>query len=156
MFGSKDRTLRGTAPERGLDTVIGPESTFTGSLTGQGTVRVDGRFRGEILTSDSLILGKSGDVEADVEVREALIAGRVTGKVFASERVVLQAGSHLEGDVFTNSLVIEEGVYFNGRCVMSNQADVRRESTRLDDARPESAETDADSYTTRHSSASSG
>jgi cytoskeletal protein CcmA (bactofilin family) len=126
MFGSKDRNLRAPSPtESRLDTVIGPDSTFTGSLSGQGTVRVDGRFRGEMIASDCLILGKSGDVEADVEVREAVVAGRVTGKIYASDRVVLQSGSHLEGDVYTNSLVIEEGVFFNGRCVMNDQAEAR-------------------------------
>ena len=126
MFGSKERAPRVTTPtESRLDTIIGPDSTFTGSLSGQGTVRVDGRFRGEMIASDCLILGKTGDVEADVEVREAVIAGRITGKVYASDRVLLQSGSRLEGDVYTNSLVIEEGVYFNGRCVMNDQAEMR-------------------------------
>lgn len=130
MFGGKERSVRApSSPERRHDTVIGPDSTFAGSLSGQGTVRVDGRFRGETLTSDCIVLGQTGNVEADVEVREAIIAGRVTGKVYASERVVLQSGSHVEGDIYTGSLIIEEGVYFNGRCVMSDrgQGQARRE-----------------------------
>jgi cytoskeletal protein CcmA (bactofilin family) len=122
MFGGKERNVRVPAlPERRHETVIGPDSIFTGSLNGQGTVRVDGRFRGEMLTSDSLILGPTGDLEADVEVREAVIAGRVTGKLFASERVLLQTGSRVEGDIYTGSLMIEERVYFNGRCVMNDR-----------------------------------
>jgi len=130
MFGGKEKNVRvPSAPERRNETVIGSDSTFTGSLAGQGTVHVDGRFRGETLASDCLVLGRTGDVEADVEVREAVIAGRVTGKLFASERVVLQSGSHVEGDVYTGSLVIEEGVYFNGRSVMNEgaQSSIRRD-----------------------------
>jgi cytoskeletal protein CcmA (bactofilin family) len=69
---------------------------------------------------------------------------------------VLQSGSHLEGDVFTNSLVIEEGVYFNGRCVMSNQADVSGGSLRLGVSRPDGAGTEGDSYASRQSSSTLG
>ncbi len=96
------------APEAG--TVIGPGAELDGDLAIEHTVRVDGVLKGRLSTSDALVVGENGVVEADtLEVGEAHISGRVSGHLMASRRVYLSADSQFSGIVHTPHLVIEEG-----------------------------------------------
>ena len=45
-------------------TILGPEAAFDGKLTFQGAVRIDGKFSGEIVTEDVLVVGESAEVTA--------------------------------------------------------------------------------------------
>ncbi len=98
-----------------LTAFIDQGSTFEGKLSFQDTVRIDGRFRGEISSENTLIVGESGEIEATVRSRNVIISGRVTGDVFASNQLVLHKTGKLEGDVETGSLLVEQGAILNGR-----------------------------------------
>jgi cytoskeletal protein CcmA (bactofilin family) len=113
MIGKKP----GPAPESGqAASVIGEGSVLEGTFEVQGNLRVDGRFQGKIDVSGTLVIGKSGLVDADVNARSAVVAGTIRGDVHTSEKITLQSGSRLEGDMITSKLVIEEGVTFQGSC----------------------------------------
>ena len=91
-------------------TVIGPGSELHGELAIGHTVRVDGVLKGRLATTDALVVGADGVVEADtLEVGEAHISGRVSGHLMAKRRVYLAAACHFTGIVHTPQLVIEEG-----------------------------------------------
>lgn len=91
-------------------TVIGPGSELDGELAIQHAVRVDGLLKGRLATTDALVVGEGGVVEADtLEVGEAHISGRVSGHLMASRHVYLCADSQFTGIVHTPHLVIEEG-----------------------------------------------
>jgi cytoskeletal protein CcmA (bactofilin family) len=101
-----------------IETVIGDGTKVSGEVTVDGDLRVNGEVDGQITTSHTLIVGKTGLVKADIEAGSAEIAGRVVGRVSAQERVVLLGGSRLEGDVQASSFKIEDGAFFQGNCVM--------------------------------------
>lgn len=91
-------------------TIIGHGSELDGELAIQHAVRVDGRLKGRLATTDALVVGEEGVVEADtLEVGEAHISGRVSGHLMASRRVYLSAQSQFTGIVHTPHLVVEEG-----------------------------------------------
>ena len=92
-----------------------------GRLSFVGTLALNGHFRGELLTSDTLLLGEKGEVEAAVEVGIAIISGRVKGNISARERVELHATARIFGNVVTPVLVLEEGVVIDGQCKTSRQ-----------------------------------
>jgi cytoskeletal protein CcmA (bactofilin family) len=113
MIGKKP----GLGPDTGESTsVIGENSSFDGTFEVTGNLRVDGTFKGEINVSETLVVGKHGQVDADVKTRSAVVAGTIKGNLQASEKITLQSGSHLEGEMVTSKLVIEEGVSFQGSC----------------------------------------
>lgn len=113
MIGKKP----GLGPDNGEATsTIGENSSFDGSLEVNGNLRVDGEFLGKVKITDTLVVGKSGVVDANVETRCAVVAGTVRGNLSASEKITLQSGSRLEGEMVTSKLVIEEGVSFQGSC----------------------------------------
>ncbi|MDZ7267922.1 MAG: polymer-forming cytoskeletal protein [candidate division KSB1 bacterium] len=103
-----------------LNTIIGRGSVFEGTLTVQSSLRVDGKVVGNVQVSDALIVGKEGEIEGEVRVRNAIIGGRVRNRILASGKVVLEAKSVVHGEVKTSRLVIDEGAIFEGRCTMSD------------------------------------
>jgi cytoskeletal protein CcmA (bactofilin family) len=116
IFKKEDSTI--SAAVSGVNSILGEGSSFKGNVRIQGSMKVDGEFEGNLTVTESLIVGKSGVVKAEVEVGEAVVGGKVVGRIRASERVELQTGSRMEGDVFTQSFMIEDGVFFRGSCHM--------------------------------------
>ena len=92
--------------------------SFEGLLTFEGTVRIGGRFKGEIFTQDTLIIDPGAEVEAQIEAGQVIISGSVRGNVFARKGVVMHPPAVLRGTVTTPSLQIDEGVVFEGASQM--------------------------------------
>ena len=101
-----------------LNTILGKGSMVDGTLTLQHSVRVDGKIRGNLSTTDSVIIGKEGDIEGELTVKNAVVGGRVKGKITATGRVVLESKATFIGEMKTSRLVIEEGAVFEGHCSM--------------------------------------
>jgi cytoskeletal protein CcmA (bactofilin family) len=105
-----------------MNTLVGHGTVFEGSLNVSSSMRVDGKILGKITCSDSLLVGKTGVVEASVKVKNATIGGKVVGDIEADEVVILEGNSAVIGDVTTKKLIIEEGAVFNGTCHMGSEA----------------------------------
>ena len=100
----------------GMNTVVGKGSTLEGTFHIESSVRIDGVLKGELTCSDTVVVGKDGDVEANLKVKNAIIGGRVVGAIVADNRVILQATSSLLGDLKAKLLVVEEGAILKGNC----------------------------------------
>lgn len=101
-----------------MNTIIGKDTVFTGTLEVKGALRVDGTVKGKIICSDCLTVGATGKVEADIEANHAVIAGRMIGNVIAAEKIELQSKCEMDGDIKAKSLIIEQGALFCGSCNM--------------------------------------
>ena len=101
-------------------TILGPESHFDGTLTFEGSVRIDGHFKGQVKTDDVLVVGESAEVEAELEVGSLILNGTIRGNVYAKRAVELHAPARLYGNINTPSLIIHTGVIFEGQCRMEN------------------------------------
>ena len=101
-----------------LNTIIGKGTVVDGDVKVNSSLRVDGRIKGRVTTSDSLIVGKEGEIEGDISVKNAIVGGKVRGKIHASGKVVLEAQSYFQGELKTAKLVIDEGAVFEGVCSM--------------------------------------
>ncbi len=99
-----------------LTAFIDEGSEIEGKYTFRGTVMLNGKFSGEINSTDSLIIGEKGCVNATVRAGVVLISGEVIGNVFATERVELRGTARVYGDVEAPVVVVEEGVLFEGHC----------------------------------------
>jgi cytoskeletal protein CcmA (bactofilin family) len=101
-----------------INTLLGRGSEFEGKLTFEGTVRIDGKLRGEVFTSDILVIGESAEVEAEIDVGVLIVEGRVTGNIRARRAVELHTPARVRGNIVTPSLFIDKGVLFEGNCQM--------------------------------------
>jgi cytoskeletal protein CcmA (bactofilin family) len=101
---------------------LGERSEFEGKLKFEGTVRIDGRFKGEIHSSGTLIIGEKAVVEGDIDVGSCVIVGRLDGNVSAQSKLELHTPAVVSGNIVAPVLVIQEGVTFDGSCRTSGGA----------------------------------
>lgn len=101
--------------------LLGPGATWRGDLSFQGRVRVDGEVIGSIRSTDLLEIGQTGRVEGEVDVAQALVAGRVDGTLTARERCTLLETAQVHGTLRTPWLDARLG------CVVVGEIEVRRE-----------------------------
>ncbi len=93
-------------------------SELHGELRFRHSFRVDGQVKGRIVSEHTLIVGETGDIEADIDCAVVSIRGRVRGHVFGRQRIELLAGARVHATLVSPRLVIEEGAYFQGDCDM--------------------------------------
>jgi cytoskeletal protein CcmA (bactofilin family) len=105
-----------------ITTLLGRGATFEGKLTFEGTVRVDGRFKGEVFSDDVLVIGEGAIVEAEIDIGEVIIQGTVIGNIKAKRSIEIHAPGRVKGDLHTPSLQIDKGVIFEGRSFMESAA----------------------------------
>lgn len=101
-----------------LSAFIDQGSVFEGKLSFKDTVRIDGGFKGEIASENTLIVGESGEIEASIQSPTVVVSGSVTGNIVASDNVVLHKSAQVDGDIEAPSIVIEKGAIFNGSLKM--------------------------------------
>ncbi|MCB0393777.1 MAG: polymer-forming cytoskeletal protein [Bdellovibrionales bacterium] len=106
------------AGQHQVTAILDRGASFEGNLTFEGTVRIGGKFRGEIFTKDTLVIDPGADVEAQIEANIVIISGTVKGNVFARRRIIMHPPAILKGTVTSPSLQIEEGVVFEGASYM--------------------------------------
>jgi cytoskeletal protein CcmA (bactofilin family) len=111
--------------EGDVQAYLGKGSRVSGKLNFEGTVRVDGQVEGEIAAQDTLIVGERAVVTAQISGTTIIIRGKVTGDINARKRVEIRAPGRLFGNIVTPSLVIHEGVIFEGHCSMASGAEGR-------------------------------
>ncbi|MDC0358545.1 polymer-forming cytoskeletal protein [Oligoflexia bacterium] len=97
---------------------LGEGTVIQGKLSFDTPVRIDGKLKGEIFSSKALIVGPSGEIDAQVEVACLVILGKVKGTVKASERIELWSTGSISGDIDTAVLIMEENSSFDGSCKM--------------------------------------
>ena len=96
------------------------DTNVKGTIKFGQTMKIDGNFEGELITDNGdLVVGKTGNVKANVKVRSAVVEGRLDGNIKASDTVELKQNAHLIGDLQAKTLVMEKGVVFVGKCNIS-------------------------------------
>ena len=103
-----------------LTAFIDQGSEFVGKLSFKDTVRIDGRFEGEISSENTLIVGESGQIFADIVSEIVIISGRVEGNVKARRQVTLHKTGCIVGNIETVSLMVEDGAELHGHVKMGN------------------------------------
>ncbi len=96
-----------------LESLIGANSEMNGDMTVQGTLRIDGKFKGNI-NADWVVLGESGSITGDIQARCAVIGGTAKGNIRADELIEIKHTGQLSGDIYTKKLSVAEGGIFEG------------------------------------------
>jgi cytoskeletal protein CcmA (bactofilin family) len=103
---------------KSINTIIGPSAKFTGDIQLKGSLRVDGYLQGNISGDGvSVIIGKTGVVEGDINARIVFVGGTVKGSVRASEYLEIFSSAEVDGDLQYSKISIEEGANVQGRFI---------------------------------------
>ncbi|MFZ5968162.1 MAG: bactofilin family protein [Bacillota bacterium] len=103
-----------------IDTLIGKNSSFEGILHADGTVRIDGQFKGEIHIKGDLIVGEEGKITGNVHANNTVVSGTVIGNINVSNQLRINSNGKVLGDVDVFSLIVQEKAIFDGKCKMQN------------------------------------
>jgi cytoskeletal protein CcmA (bactofilin family) len=114
--------MKGLAGAEELNGFMDEGTEFIGELRFQNTFRIDGRLKGKVLSEHTLIVGESGQVEAEIDCAVVSIKGTVSGKVHGRQRIELLSGARVQATLVSPRLVIEEGAVFQGQCDMGSAA----------------------------------
>lgn len=109
---------RTSAPKDNWLGFVGDVLNFTGEISFKSMLRIDGRFSGNVNSSDGTLIVSTGAevTDAVINVAVAKINGLVEGDINASEQVVLGRTASVTGKLSARAIVVEEGALFNGTC----------------------------------------
>lgn len=117
---SKHATRKENQP---IVTTLGRETDFSGSLSFSESLKIEGRFDGEIDSTGFLYIDEGAEVKASVvKAASVVVAGLVRGNIEAKEKVEMLPSAKVYGNVRTAKLRIADGVIFEGRCEMIRSA----------------------------------
>lgn len=103
------------APPASEQASIGKSLTIKGEITGSEMLYIDGHVEGSVsLPGNRCVVGRNGQVGANINAREVVILGKVNGNITATDRVDIRNEGSLTGDVVAQRISIEDGAYFKG------------------------------------------
>ena len=109
----------GGGKQNDLNGFLDTGSHVEGELRFETSFRVDGKFTGKVNTAGDLIVGEGGEVDGDVRVGQVFISGTVRGTIRAAKKIQISSKGKVFAEIDTPALVIEDGAFFEGRCIMA-------------------------------------
>ncbi len=103
---------------RSTDTTLGPASRLVGDVHSDGAVVCAAHLEGNLSSSSDLLVTPTAVVKGDVQGLDVTVAGRVEGNVTAEGLLVVQSTGVITGRISMARLVVDEGAYLRGDCVM--------------------------------------
>lgn len=100
-----------------------------GKLYFDAPARVDGQVEGEITAKETLMIGDTAIITAQIKAASVVVAGKVSGDITASHRIEIRPSAKVLGNVTAPILVIQEGALFEGHCAMQTDAHDDRKVT---------------------------
>ena len=117
ILGKSNESKKTSKPDAGhITTLIGAGCEFEGNTTTTST-RIDGKLNGKIAGNNTIIVGEDGIVVGEIKAADTVVYGRVEG-VIETHRLEIKRSGIVLGDVFIESLIVEDGGVFNGKCTM--------------------------------------
>ena len=137
-FGAKDSSSSPSIREvsADLNAFLGKGCEYDGKLTFEGSVRIDGKFAGEIFSNDILLVGEGAVVKAEVDVGTIIVSGTVEGNISAKKMVELKAPAVVRGTITTPAMMMEQGVVLEGAVKMEERAGKKGANTAAPAAKP--------------------
>jgi cytoskeletal protein CcmA (bactofilin family) len=103
-----------------LNALLGRGTRFEGKLHFEGATRIDGVFRGEIRSDDTLVIGEGADIEGQIDVTAVIIkGGTVRADIRARKSIELFVPARVWGNLHAPAIMLEKGVQFEGSCRMA-------------------------------------
>lgn len=134
---SKENVMRDHAGQDDISGFLAEGTEIKGEIRFREMMRIDGKVSGTIVSEGELVIGESGDVQAEVKVGTLSVSGKLTGKVHAAEKIEIHPKGRVHGELTLAkpNLVIHEGGMFegtidmNGTSTSSRREEVDGEST---------------------------
>ena len=104
--------------------IIAQGTSFTGNITSNSDLRIDGSIEGNVQSQSKVVIGKDGQVKGDINGAQVDVMGFVHGNVYATDGIILRSKARVQGNINTCSLEVERGALLDGKCQMDGSKDL--------------------------------
>jgi cytoskeletal protein CcmA (bactofilin family) len=95
--------------------VIGPSISIQGDLSGEEDLTILGKVKGKVdVKSNSVTIGETGHVKADVYGKLIIVEGQVEGNLYGGDQIVLRSSGNVQGNLTAPRVALEDGAQFKG------------------------------------------
>ena len=102
-----------------IETVIGAQTKFKGTVTTDKPIKVDGYFEGTIDTTSTVDISETGEVNGTIKCRDFNLVGRGKGNVICTNLCQFAPGGYFEGDITTADVITVKGSVINGKILIA-------------------------------------
>ena len=103
-------------------TIVGQGASLEGNIVSAGSLRIDGKVKGQVTADGDVVVSPQSQVEADIKAENVSVAGKFKGNIAVSGKVELARGGRVDGNITSKVLVVQEGGVFQGQSIMDQQA----------------------------------
>jgi cytoskeletal protein CcmA (bactofilin family) len=96
------------------ESVIGADLAIEGTISGNGNVRLAGRFTGDVTVDGTVTIESGAKLAGGVRATTVAIAGELEGNVVEAKRVDVHASGVLMGDLKADTLTLAAGSRVRG------------------------------------------
>ena len=104
-----------------IDLTVGESTKLDGDITSKGSIRIDGSVKGNIESSNLVIIGEKGKINGNITADKGIIGGNIKGNISISDYLELNPTAKIKGDISAKVLQVDKGAEFNGNCLMGKQ-----------------------------------
>lgn len=101
-----------------MDTIIGENTSLTGNVESDSSIKVMGRVEGDIKACGDVIILVNAVIKGDIWADNLTISGTVNGNLHVKNNLHLEPTARVKGDMELHSFVTDEGAVFEGNCKM--------------------------------------
>ncbi len=101
---------------------ISKGTIIEGEITSETDIRIDGKVNGILNCAAKVVVGKTGEMEGEIQCKDASLEGKVIGKLIVSGILFIKKTARIEGEVSYNKLIVEEGATILGSLMMSGNS----------------------------------
>ena len=109
-------------------TILGQGASLEGNIVSAGSLRIDGKVKGQVTADGDVVVSPQSQVEADIKAENVSVAGKFKGNIAVSGKVELARGGRVDGNITSKVLVVQEGGVFQGQSIMDQQATAAQQS----------------------------
>jgi cytoskeletal protein CcmA (bactofilin family) len=106
-----------TRREASKESLIASDITIEGKIEGSGSVRIAGKFKGDVNVQGDLMIESGARLTGSVRADKVVVAGELEGNIEGATRVDLQQSGAITGDVKAGSFTVAAGARMRGQAV---------------------------------------
>lgn len=126
------KTMSSNNTDKNLPSVnmISEGTTLEGTLKTKSDIRIAGVIDGEANAKGKVIVSSTGEIKGNIKAVDADVAGKVDGEIKVTNKLVLRKSALVEGDIYTQTLLVEEGAQINGEFRMTEDKSSSKSKTK--------------------------
>lgn len=112
----------GAAAYATLRSSLGSDASISGKLSFTKATRIDGTLKGEVRSTDLLVIGETAFVDGQIYADTLIVLGRAAGEVKGTDRVEILPNASFRGAIEAHYLIVSEGAFLEGDCKINPPA----------------------------------